>query len=276
MASLPREPSGLADLPRPTALVVGAGGMPRRGAGRGRTGAGGARGFVPDLIVGTSIGALNGCVMAAHPGEATSWLRHVWSSLSRRRVYARSFSGPRPRGALFSAEGLRALIQEAGLPAIVEDLPLPFRAVATDLVTGGEVSMGHGSLTSALLARAAIPSVLPPVEREGRVLVDGGVAAYLPARAALRCGAASVVAASSGPENHPLRPALPRRATSIAARAGLVLLHHQIERDLHEVASTVPTVVLPPGIEERPHPWDFSPGRPPHRHGERGRSTLPR
>jgi NTE family protein len=131
--------------------------------------------------------------------------------------------------------------------------------VATDVVSGSEVSMGDGDLASALLASAAVPGVLPPVERDGRVLVDGGVIAYVPVLAALQCGAASVVALSSGPESWPLRPELPRRrAISIAARAALFLLHHQIERDLQQVASAVPTVVMPTGIEDWPSPWDFS------------------
>lgn len=257
MASLLPGRDVLADLPRPTALVIGAGGC----LGAAQVGVGLAlaeHGFVPDLVVGTSVGALNGSVVAAHPGEAASWLRHLWSHLRRRRVYGLGLRGRRPRGAVFSADGLRALIDDAGLPDRIEDLPVPFRAVATDLVSGREVSMSHGCLTSALLASAAIPGVLPPVERDGLVLVDGGVTAYVPVLAARRGGAASIVAVSSGPENWPLRPVRPRRATSVAARADLFLLHHQIERDLHQVASTVPTVVMPTGIEDWPSPWDFS------------------
>jgi NTE family protein len=121
------------------------------------------------------------------------------------------------------------------------------------------VSMGDGDLVSALLASATVPGALPPVERGGLVLVDGGVIAYVPVLAALQCGAASIVALSSGPESWPLRPTAPRRrAASIAARAGLFLLHHQIERDLQQVASRIPTVVVPTGIEDWPSPWDFS------------------
>ncbi|MGI3199360.1 hypothetical protein ACRJ4W_13465 [Streptomyces sp. GLT-R25] len=55
-----------------------------------------------------------------------------------------------------------------------------------------------------------------------------------------------------------MSPTVPRRrAGAIAARARLLLMHHQIERDLHEVARHIPTVVLPTGIEEWPAPWDF-------------------
>ncbi|MGW3738337.1 patatin-like phospholipase family protein [Streptomyces sp. NPDC005148] len=173
------------------AAVVGAGGV----LGAAHVGVGYAlekRGFVPDLIIGTSVGALNGAIAAAHPDRAAPWLDHVWTQLRRREVY-----------------------------------PL-------------------GSLSS----RA--------VDREGRTLVDGGVIAYVPVLAALQAGAASVVVLSTGPESSPLSSTLPRRhASAIAARARLLLMHHQIERDLHEVSKHIPTVVLPTGVEAWPAPWDF-------------------
>jgi len=127
-----------------------------------------------------------------------------------------------------------------------------------DLVSGDQVLLDHGDLESALLASAAIPGMLPPVTRYGRTLVDGGVIAYVPVRAAQQAGAASVVVLSVGPESWPLHlTTLRRRAGAIAARAGLLLLHQQIERDLREVSRDIPTVVLPTGISAWPAPWDF-------------------
>ncbi|WP_372345129.1 patatin-like phospholipase family protein [Streptomyces sp. KL116D] len=70
------EPVGLSALSRPVAVVVGAGGVP----GAAQVGIGYAlerRGFVPDMIIGTSVGALNGAIAAAHPEEAAPWLDHV-------------------------------------------------------------------------------------------------------------------------------------------------------------------------------------------------------
>ncbi|WP_329536991.1 patatin-like phospholipase family protein (plasmid) [Streptomyces sp. NBC_01450] len=238
------------------AVVVGAGGV----LGAAHVGIGYAleqRGFVPDMIIGTSVGALNGAIAAACPERAAPWLDHVWTQLHRCEVYPlgyRLFS----RSSIFTDRGLRRLIAGAGLPSRIEQLPVPFTAVATDLDTGDPVLLDHGDLESALLASAAVPGMLPPVEREGRVLVDGGVTAYVPVLAALQAGAASVVVVPTGPESSPLRPTTTRRrASAIAARAGLVLLHHQIERDLDEVSKHIPTVVLPTGIEVWPAPWDF-------------------
>jgi NTE family protein len=248
-------PEGLRALPRPVAVVVSGGGV----LGAAHVGVGYAlerRGFVPDLIIGTSVGALTGAVAAAHPDRAAPWLDHVWTRLRRREVFP--FGLLTSRASVFADRGLRRLIASAGLPARIEELTVPFTAVAMDLVTGAQALLDHGDLESALLASTAIPGILPPVDREGRTLVDGGVIAYVPVRAALRAGAASVVVLSTGPESRPLPPAGPRRrAGAIAARAGLLLVHHQIERDLHEVSQHIPTVVLPTGVEAWPAPWDF-------------------
>ncbi|MFG2858442.1 patatin-like phospholipase family protein [Streptomyces mirabilis] len=242
-------------LPRPVAVVVGAGGV----LGAAHVGVGYAleqRGFVPDMIIGTSVGALIGAIGAAHPDGAAPWLDHVWTQLRRREVYPLGYLSS--RASLFTDRGLRRLIARAGLPSRIEQLAVPFTAVAMDLGSGAPALLNHGDLESALLASAAIPGILPPVDREGRTLVDGGVIAYVPVLAALQAGAASMVVLSTGPESSPLSPTIPRRrASAIAARAGLLLMHHQIERDLHEVSQHIPTVVLPTGIEAWPAPWDF-------------------
>lgn len=252
-------PRGLRGLPRPVAAVVGGGGV----YGATQVGVGYAleqHGFVPDLIVGTSVGAFNGAVAAAHPGGAARALALTWTGLRRREVFPfglRSF-----RAGLFADSGLRRLIKQAGLPARIEDLPVPFVAVATDLVTGEPVLLDHGDLESALLASAAIPGVLPPVERDGRILVDGGAVAHVPVLAARQAGAASVVVVVTGREALPLRTtAPPRRAEAVAARAGLLMMHQQIERDLREVSREIPTVVLPTGVVAWPALWDFSRSR---------------
>ncbi|MEU9406744.1 patatin-like phospholipase family protein [Streptomyces sp. NPDC048281] len=235
--------------------MVGAGGV----LGAAHVGVGYAlerHGFTPDMIIGTSVGALNGAIAAAHPDRAAPWLDHVWTRLRRRDVYPLGYLSSRT--SVFTDRGLRRLIARAGLPSRIEDLAVPFTAVATDLGTGAPVLLDQGDLESALLASAAVPGMLPPVERAGRTLVDGGLTAYVPVLAARQAGAASVVVVATGPESAPLRPMVPRRrAGAIAARAGLLLLHHQIERDLHEVSQHIPTVVLPTGIEAWPAPWDF-------------------
>jgi len=247
--------SALRALPRPVAVVLGGGGV----LGAAHVGAAYAleqRGFVPDLVVGTSVGALNGAIAAAHPDRAAPWLDHVWTQVRRRDVFPLGY--PSSRASDFADRGLRRLIARAGLPSRIEQLALPFVAVAMDLATGAQELLDHGDLESALLASTAVPGILPPVDREGQTLVDGAPVAYVPVRAAQDAGAASLVVLSAGPESWPVRPTMPRlRARAISARAGLLRLHHQIERDLHAVCECIPTVVLPTGIDVWPAPWDF-------------------
>ncbi|WP_217214267.1 patatin-like phospholipase family protein [Streptomyces sp. AC550_RSS872] len=250
--------TGLHSLPRPVAVVVGAGGV----VAAAHVGVGYAleeRGFRPDMIIGTSVGVLNGAIAAAHPDRAAPWLDHVWTQLRRREVYPLGYVTS--RASAFTDRGLHRLIARAELPSRIEELTVPFTAVAMNLDTGAAALLDHGDLESALPAGAAVPGMLPPVDRAGRTLVDGGVIAYVPVLAALRAVAASVVVAS-GPESSPPRPHGPRRsAGATAARAGMLLLRHQIERDLHEVAQHIPTVVLPTGIDAWPAPWDFGHSR---------------
>jgi NTE family protein len=129
------------------------------------------RNFVPDLIVGTSVGALTGGIAAAHPDRAAPWLDHVWTHLRRRDVFPLGYLSS--RSSIFTDRGLRRLIARAELPSRIEQLAVPFAAVAMDLATGAPVRLDHGDLESALLASAAIPGALPPVVRDGRTLVDG-------------------------------------------------------------------------------------------------------
>lgn len=186
------------------------------------------------MIIGTSVGALNGAIAAAHPESAAPWLDHVWTRLRRREVYPLGY--PSSRASIFTDRGLRRLIAHSGLPSRIEQLAVPFTAVAMDLSTGAPAFLDHGDLESALLASAAVPGILPPVDRDGRTLVDGGVIAYVPVLAALQAGA-------------------------IAARAGLLSMHHQIERDLQELARRIQTVVRPTGIDVWPAPWDIGRSR---------------
>ncbi|MER7243317.1 patatin-like phospholipase family protein [Kribbella sp. NPDC000426] len=245
----------LARLPRPVAAVLGGGGV----LGAAHVGVGHAlerRGFVPDLIVGTSVGALTGAIAAAHPAAAAARLDEVWRHLRRREVFPLGYLSS--RASLFSDRGLRRLIAEAELPARIEQLAVPFTAVAMDLASGAEVRLDAGDLESALLASSAIPGVLPPVVRDKRTLVDGGLIAYVPVRAACAAGAASALVLSTGPASWPLPPATPRqRAGAIASRAAVLQVHHQIECDLRDVAARIPTVVLPTGVDRWPAPWDF-------------------
>src|SRR5690554_7583090 len=109
-----------------------------------------------------------------------------------------SMDGIRLGGGLVTGQNLGFILNEltrnAALVEDFDELPIPFRAVATDLETGVEVVIGSGDLAEAIRASMSIPGVYAPVERSGRLLVDGGVANNLPVSVAREMGADVVIA----------------------------------------------------------------------------------
>src|SRR3954451_15400206 len=139
------------------------------------------RGAVPDVLVGTSVGAVNAAFLAAGPSPArVAALAEVWKGISRRDVFPTS-----PRAAVralagrtnsfVDPSGLRALLQRSLTFERLEEAPWPLAVVATDVTTGVEVILRHGSVVDAVMASAAIPSVFPPVAMDGHMLMDGGL-----------------------------------------------------------------------------------------------------
>lgn len=93
---------------------------------------------------------------------------------------------------------LRRLTQSAAQVTDFSQLPIPFRAVAADIATGEEVVMSKGSLAEALRASMSLPGIVPPVERDGRLLVDGGIANNLPISVVRNLCADVVIAVNIG------------------------------------------------------------------------------
>ena len=157
------------------------------------------RGIAPDLIVGTSAGAINGAFIAARePTAATAVaLGEVWRGLRR--------------GAVFPANPLTGLVGFLGrsdhlVPAghlqriiarnldvdRLEQMRVPLHVIVTDVLTGRELRLSHGPAVEAVLASAAIPGVCAPVEIDGRRLIDGGVSDNTPISHAIELGAEEI------------------------------------------------------------------------------------
>jgi NTE family protein len=151
-------------------------------------------GIRPGMIVGTSVGAINGAFLASRADLIG--IREIalfWSSLRRRDVLgigvlplARGIV--RPRGYLFDSTPMRHILESFLAFDRLEDSPIPFAVVATALRTGEPVVLDSGNAVTALLASSAIPRVLPPIEIDGTLLVDGGAAADVPLRQAVALG----------------------------------------------------------------------------------------
>lgn len=171
-------------------------------------------GIAPDLIVGTSVGALNGAWLAHRlDAEGLAALRNIWLGVRRAEVFPirpwtilSGLAGRRDH--LVPNDALRRWL-EARLPfRRLEEATIPLRIVATDLVTGELVVLEEGDLVQALLASAAVPTIFPPVQVDGRWLFDGGVVANVPISIAAQIGADRVyVLPVGGPgEGPPSRP----------------------------------------------------------------------
>ncbi len=143
-------------------------------------------GIAPDLVVGASVGAVNGVYFAAVPDAGgVARLAAIWRRIGRGDVFPvsvtrsiRALLGG--SNSLVSPNGLRGLLEEHLPCGALEHTAVPVHVVATDFVSDEEVVPSRGSAVEAVLASAAIPAVFPPVARDGRQLVDGGVANNTP------------------------------------------------------------------------------------------------
>lgn len=199
----------IVELARPLAFVFSGGGA--AGAAQiGQLRAAIEVGLEPDLIVGTSVGALNGAVVSALGCiQAVEALAEVWRQASRRRVFGPATRIPRNiarHRSIADPEAFAQFVRANISVTRIEDLNHRFAAVAARLDNGEATILQSGPLESALRASAAVPGLLPPVQRDGIWLIDGGTTANLPVAQAVELGAASAVTFDVlplGAANHP-------------------------------------------------------------------------
>ncbi|MBI2169728.1 MAG: patatin-like phospholipase family protein [Actinobacteria bacterium] len=148
------------------------------------------RGIVPNVIVGTSAGAINGAAVAADPTTGgVERLAEVWRGIRTEDIFpggrlARAWNVLRRSDHLFASDGLAAVIDLLPVDDF-HDLVIPLRVVVTDFDTGEELVIAAGPVKPAILASTALPGVFPPVRLGGRTLIDGGVVNNVPLRHAL-------------------------------------------------------------------------------------------
>jgi NTE family protein len=222
------------------------------------------RGITPDLLVGTSAGALNAAFIASRPQTVATaaQLAHVWQALHRQDVFPivpRTVIGglANHRDHLVPDNGLRRLAGRHLQFERLEQAPIPLHLVTFDLLSGHEVRLSDGPALDAVLAAAAIPGVLPPVPRGNRLLVDGGVVNNTPISHAIELGAERIyILPTDDPEARAL-PLAPRGALDAAVHAFTLLVGARLQPDLARYATTAELIVLPAANPYHVQPTDF-------------------
>lgn len=235
-------------LPKPVAFVL-SGGASLGAIQAGMLKALHAAKLYPDLIVGTSAGALNGVAIANYGlDEGIHVLEDLWMRLTREDI----FPGGRisqmrqllsTRISLFPNHRLTDLICSILSVTQFEELQLPFAALATELLTFHGALFNSGNLRPALLASTSIPGIYPPVNINGVMYVDGALTAHVPLAPALKMGAASLVILDAGEICH--RQEMPRHIAEMFTSTLQVAMRQRVRVEAPAIAKDVPILYLP-------------------------------
>jgi NTE family protein len=221
------------------------------------------RGIAPDLVVGASVGAVNGAFIAGRPPtlETARELGDIWRGLNRSAVFPLNpltgLIGFVGRGSYLIPDGnLRRLIARHAVIDRLEDSPIPLHLIVTDVLSGEELRLSRGPAVDAVRASAAIPSVFPPVEFEDRLLMDGGVSDNTPISHAAALGADEIYVLPTGIACDLEAP--PRGAVGMLLHALTILTQQRLHLDIERYRDRAHLVVLPPPCPQPIPPIDFS------------------
>jgi NTE family protein len=205
----------------------------------------------PDLLVGTSAGAVNAAWVAGHgmSPDSLGKLADVWTGLRRGDIFPvdprqmlRGLLGRSPGVA--SDASLRRLVRAHATIDDLRQARVPTHLVAADLLSGQQVLTSAGDLVDGVLAGAAIPGILPPVQRAARHLVDGSVALHAGVSKAVDLGATVVYVLPTGAPS--ALPGPPQSAVGVALHSLTLLI---AQRWIHEIAGlqgAADIKILPP------------------------------
>ena len=218
--------------------------------------------IAPDLILGTSIGAVNGALFAGDPtAEGVARLSRLWQSSDLAEISAGSLlrrAGTLVRSGthLESLEAARERLREAFSQRRVEDLPVPFQCVAASIERAAEHWFTEGELVDVVLASCAVPGILPPVPIDGEHYIDGGIVNSIPVARAVALGARVIYVLQVGRLEKPLVP--PRWPWEVGLVAFEVARRHRFAHDLQSLPDDVELHVLPTGGSAAPAYNDLS------------------
>lgn len=265
-------------LPQPVALVAGAG-VQNAAAGVGLLSQVLAAGLEPELVVAASAGSLTLAPLLLGVDDPSAQAAQLWQEISTSKLIKVGWSriaeivggrGGKPLSTSWR-EVLEPIVGQASIPQGDED-GITAALVATNLSTNEAKVLREGPLLDALLAAAAFPTLVAPVEREGQILVDGCFCAPTPVVQAKDLGAGSIVVLETGHPGLAGEPTKPTRWFDVVVASVFYQVAATSAHDLFEVAHDLPIVVLsvpqPFGIT-----WDQVSGRIDLGHSA-GRSQL--
>jgi NTE family protein len=210
-------------------------------------------GVLPDMVIGTSVGAVNGAMVAADPtATAADRLGELWVELAGTGVFTGSLlrrisTLARTGTSLHSDEPLRGLLERHLPVRTFAELVVPFQCVAASVERAAEHWFTDGSLSDAVLASCAVPGLLPPVEVDGETFLDGGLVHSIPVGRAVGLGARTVYVLQVGRIEKPLTA--PSRPWEVAQVAFEVARRHRFAADMATLPAGVTAHVLPTGAE---------------------------
>jgi NTE family protein len=219
-------------------------------------------GIKPDIVVGTSIGAVNAAYLAADPSlETVDRLQECWCTVRARDIFPLSpVNNARAlfqQGGFFSAHRWRQFLSERLPYDTFDETAVPLRITATDYDEGRSVVFDSGPVVEAVMASTALPGIFPPHEIDGRGYLDGAISDQLPLKVALEAGAHTIyVMAVSVPS-----PPLDRRSPLTILRHSLtILLFPRIRLDALDLPGEHPKlrIVQVPSVATQVSLWDMS------------------
>jgi NTE family protein len=221
------------------------------------------REIVPDMLLGSSVGALNAAFVASRPqGVATAdELARVWHGMQRQDVFPidlRMMAGGLwgRRDHVIGARGLERIVRRHVEVEDLADSPIPLHVVAFDLAGGREVRLSSGPAVDAILGAAAMPGILPPVRHGQQRLVDGALVNNTPISHAVALGAERIYVLPTQDPSHPAG-CLPRTALDAAIQMVGVRTSEHLRADLVRYANDAELIVLPAPNPQRVQPTDF-------------------
>jgi NTE family protein len=215
----------------------------------------------PDLVAGSSVGAINGAFYAGMPSTSgIERLEALWRGLRRQDVFPIAlsdlFGALLNSNHLFEPSGLRRLLVENLPYSQLQDSAIPVHVMATDLLTGSSVRLSAGPAVSAVLASCAIPAIYPPVRIDNRKLIDGAIACNTPIRAAIELGATRLIILPTSFACPHAAP--PRGVFASAFHAMGLFVMQQLKQDTKLYARHAEIVMVPPICPLAAAPYDFS------------------